>query len=139
MNSYGSDQPVARLLYRISEAAVALGLSKAKVYELINSGAIKAVRIDGARRIRAADLEAFVASLGKDAACCPPRGGAGKAKAPSTGAQTMDFGSGCSTWGSWKGGGGARPCTAKLNGRCFKSSARCGRLTTAGSISWHHR
>jgi excisionase family DNA binding protein len=68
MNSYGSDQPVARLLYRISEAAVALGLSKAKVYELINSGAIKAVRIDGARRIRAADLEAFVASLGKDAA-----------------------------------------------------------------------
>jgi excisionase family DNA binding protein len=68
MNSYGSDQPVARLLYRISEAAVALGLSKAKVYELINSGAIEAVRIDGARRIRAADLEAFVAELGKDAA-----------------------------------------------------------------------
>jgi excisionase family DNA binding protein len=68
MNSYGSDQPVARLLYRISEASVALGLSKAKVYELINSGAIEAVRIDGARRIRAADLEAFVASLGKDAA-----------------------------------------------------------------------
>jgi excisionase family DNA binding protein len=68
MNSYGSDQPVARLLYRISEAAVALGLSTAKVYELINSGAIEAVRIDGARRIRAADLEAFVASLGKDAA-----------------------------------------------------------------------
>jgi excisionase family DNA binding protein len=68
MNSYGADQPVARLLYRISEAAVALGLSKAKVYELINSGAIEAVRVDGARRIRAADLEAFVASLGKDAA-----------------------------------------------------------------------
>jgi excisionase family DNA binding protein len=68
MNSYGSDQPVARLLYRISEAAVALGLSKAKVYELINSGAIEAVRIDGARRIRAADLEAFVKALGKDAA-----------------------------------------------------------------------
>jgi excisionase family DNA binding protein len=62
MNSDGSDQPVARFLYRISEAAVALGLSKAKVYELINSGAIEAVRI------RAADLEAFVASLGKDAA-----------------------------------------------------------------------
>ena len=68
MNSDGSDQAVARLLYRISEAAVALGLSKAKVYELINSGAIEAVRIDGARRIRTADLEAFVASLGKDAA-----------------------------------------------------------------------
>ena len=58
----------SRLLYRVSEAALALGLSRAKVYELINSGALRAVRIDGARRIRAADLEAFVASLGEDAA-----------------------------------------------------------------------
>ena len=52
-----SVEPVARLLYRVSEAALALGLSKAKVYELINSGALYAVRIDGARRIKAADLE----------------------------------------------------------------------------------
>jgi hypothetical protein len=29
---------------------------------------LQAVRIDGARRIKAADLEAFVAWLGKDAA-----------------------------------------------------------------------
>jgi excisionase family DNA binding protein len=68
MRSDGSGQPVARLLYRVSEAALALGLSKAKVYQLINSGALEAVRIDGARRIKADDLEAFVASLGKDAA-----------------------------------------------------------------------
>jgi excisionase family DNA binding protein len=68
MRPDGSAQPVARLLYRVNEAAVALGLSKAKVYELINSGVLEAVRIDGARRIKAADLEAFVASLGKDAA-----------------------------------------------------------------------
>jgi excisionase family DNA binding protein len=68
MRSDGSDQSVARLLYRVSEAALALGLSRAKVYELINSGALQAVRVDGARRIKAADLEAFVASLGKDAA-----------------------------------------------------------------------
>jgi excisionase family DNA binding protein len=47
---------------------MALGLSRAKVYELIGSGALRAVRIDGARRIKAADLEAYVASLGEDAA-----------------------------------------------------------------------
>ena len=66
--SEGSSEAVTRLLYRVGEAAVALGLSRAKVYELINSGALRAVRIDGARRIKAVDLEAFVASLGEDAA-----------------------------------------------------------------------
>ena len=64
----GSGEPVARLLYRVSEAALALGLSRAKVYELINSGALQSVRIDGSRRIRAADLEAFVAALSGEAA-----------------------------------------------------------------------
>ena len=61
-------EQVSRLLYRLSDAALALSLSRAKVYELINSGALRSVRIDGARRIRAADLEAFVASLGEEAA-----------------------------------------------------------------------
>ena len=68
MRTEGSSEQVARLLYRVSEAALALGLSRAKVYELINSGALHPVRIDGARRIKAADLEAFVASLGGEAA-----------------------------------------------------------------------
>lgn len=68
MRSDGSGEPVMRLLYRVSEVASALGLSRAKVYELINSGALHSVRIDGARRIKAADLEAFVASLGDEAA-----------------------------------------------------------------------
>jgi excisionase family DNA binding protein len=63
-----SREPVSRLLYKVGEAASALGLSRAKVYELINSGALRSVRIDGSRRIRAADLEAFVASLGDEAA-----------------------------------------------------------------------
>jgi excisionase family DNA binding protein len=68
MRSDDSSQSVARLLYRVSEAALALGLSRAKVYELINSGVLQAVRIDGSRRIKAADLKAFVDSLGEDAA-----------------------------------------------------------------------
>jgi excisionase family DNA binding protein len=68
MGASGSHEPVLRLLYRVGEAAAALSLSRAKVYELINSGALRSVRIDGARRIRAADLEAFVASLDETAA-----------------------------------------------------------------------
>ena len=68
MRSDGSGEPVVSLLYRVSEVASALGLSRAKVYELINSGALHSVRIDGARRIRAVDLEAFVASLSGEAA-----------------------------------------------------------------------
>ena len=66
--SDGTAEQVSRLLYRVSDAASALSLSRAKVYELINSGALRSVRIDGARRIRATDLEAFVASLGEEAA-----------------------------------------------------------------------
>jgi excisionase family DNA binding protein len=68
MRADRSGESVSRLLYRVSEAASALGLSRTKVYELISSGTLPAVRIDGARRIKAADLEAFVRSLGKDAA-----------------------------------------------------------------------
>jgi excisionase family DNA binding protein len=68
MSSQHDDDQVSRLLYRVADAAVALSLSRAKVYELINSGALRSVRIDGARRIRAVDLEAFVALLGEEAA-----------------------------------------------------------------------
>jgi excisionase family DNA binding protein len=53
-----------RLLYRVTEAAECLGLSRAKVYELMRTGVLPSVRIDGARRIRADDLRAYVASLG---------------------------------------------------------------------------
>ena len=62
------DELPPRLLYRVSEVADTLSLSRAKVYELISSGTLRSVRIDGARRIRASDLAAFVASLGEDAA-----------------------------------------------------------------------
>ena len=68
MSSQHGDDQVSRLLYRVADAAVALSLSRAKVYELISSGALRSVRIDGARRIGAVDLEAFVAALGEEAA-----------------------------------------------------------------------
>jgi excisionase family DNA binding protein len=53
-----------RLLYRVPEVAEFLGVSKAKVYELIASEAMPSVRLDGCRRVRADDLRAYVDSLG---------------------------------------------------------------------------
>ena len=64
----GNGDHLERFLYRVPEAAWALSLSRAKVYELINSGALRSVRVDGARRIKAEDLAAFVASLKDEAA-----------------------------------------------------------------------
>ncbi len=52
-----------KLLYRVHEAAEFLSLSRAKVYQLVRSGAIPSVRIDGSRRIRGEDLRAFVTAL----------------------------------------------------------------------------
>jgi excisionase family DNA binding protein len=53
-----------RMLLRVTEAADQLSVSRAKVCELIRSGELATVRIDGARRIRVRDLEAFVSRLG---------------------------------------------------------------------------
>lgn len=44
-----------KLLYRVTEAAEMLGLSRSKVYVLIQAGVLPSVRVDGSRRIRAED------------------------------------------------------------------------------------
>ncbi len=51
------------LLIKVPEAAAQLGVSRAKLYELISSGALKAVKVDGCRRIRTSDLQNFVEHL----------------------------------------------------------------------------
>jgi len=51
-----------KLLYRAEEAADCLGLSR-KIYELIQSGILPAVKVDGCCRVRRDDLRAFVESL----------------------------------------------------------------------------
>ena len=51
------------LLIKVPEVAARLGVSRAKVYELIASGSLRAVKVDGCRRIRTCDLEAFVNGL----------------------------------------------------------------------------
>ena len=49
-----------RILYRPTEAAETLGLSRTRLYQLLAAGEIGSVKIGTSRRIPAADLEAFV-------------------------------------------------------------------------------
>ena len=51
------------LLIKVPEAAAQLGVSRAKLYELIASGALPAVKVDGCRRLRVADLRSYVEGL----------------------------------------------------------------------------
>lgn len=54
---------MSRMLYRVSEAAQFLGISRGKAYQLIASGELKSVKIGGCRRVRADDLQRYVDSL----------------------------------------------------------------------------
>jgi excisionase family DNA binding protein len=44
-----------RLLYRVTEVAVFLNVSRSKVYELLASGALRSVKIDRTRLVRRSD------------------------------------------------------------------------------------
>lgn len=52
-----------KLLYRVSEVAEMLSLSKSKVYGLVTAGRLPSVKIDGLRRVKGEDLAKFVESL----------------------------------------------------------------------------
>ena len=52
-----------RLLYRVTEVAVFLNVSRSKVYELLASGDLRSVKIDRTRLIRGSDLRDHVESL----------------------------------------------------------------------------
>lgn len=54
---------MSKLLLTVPEAATALAISRSKLYELMASGMIRSVRIDGSRRVPVEALEAFVARL----------------------------------------------------------------------------
>jgi excisionase family DNA binding protein len=48
------------------EAAEALSVSRAKLYELLAAGRLRSVRIDGCRRVPVDILRAYVKHLGGD-------------------------------------------------------------------------
>ncbi|GAA3759489.1 helix-turn-helix domain-containing protein [Salinactinospora qingdaonensis] len=52
-----------RLLLTVPEAARALAISRSKLYELIGSGVLRSVRIDGSRRVPVEALNSYVSSL----------------------------------------------------------------------------
>lgn len=54
---------MSKLLYTPEEAAEVLGMSRTRLYRLINSGEVESVKIGGLRRIPVAALERFVQSL----------------------------------------------------------------------------
>jgi excisionase family DNA binding protein len=52
-----------KLLYTVPEVARHLSLSRSKVYELVRAGVLPSVKIDRVRRLRGADVMAFIESL----------------------------------------------------------------------------
>lgn len=52
-----------RLLLTVPEAAEALAISRSKLYELMASGAITSIRVEGSRRIPLTALEEYVSKL----------------------------------------------------------------------------
>jgi excisionase family DNA binding protein len=61
------ESAVDALLLKVPEVAEQLGISRAKVYELIAAGTLRSVKVGGCRRIRASDLRAFVDELSESA------------------------------------------------------------------------
>jgi excisionase family DNA binding protein len=59
---------VPRLLLTPEEAAEALGISRAKIYQLLRSEIIESIRIDRCRRIPIKCLEEFIDRLRKEVA-----------------------------------------------------------------------
>lgn len=52
-----------RFLLRPEDAAHVPSIGRSKLYELIADGRLDSVTIDGCRRVRVEDIEAFIASL----------------------------------------------------------------------------
>ena len=59
----GGEDLEDHLLYRVTEVAVFLNVSRSKVYELLASGDLPSVKIDRTRLVRGSDLRDYVESL----------------------------------------------------------------------------
>lgn len=58
-----NEAPVERWAYSPAEAAKALGISRAHLYNLLAAGALPSVKVGRSRRIRAEALRAYLDSL----------------------------------------------------------------------------
>jgi excisionase family DNA binding protein len=59
----GDPRPDPRIAYRPADAAKAIGISRAYLYELIAAGRIRTCKLGAATLIERAELERFVAGL----------------------------------------------------------------------------
>lgn len=57
-----------RLAYRVPEAASALGVSRAHIYNLVSRGALRAVKIGGSTRIPATEVQRLAGVVPTEAA-----------------------------------------------------------------------
>lgn len=57
-----NEAPGIRLL-AVPEVAERLGVSKAKVWELVHSGRLRSVKIDWSRRVRSDHLDEYIKAL----------------------------------------------------------------------------
>ena len=55
-----------RLLLTVKQAAERLALGRSMAYRLIQTGALRSVKVGGARRVLVSDLEDFVQRLHRD-------------------------------------------------------------------------
>ena len=56
-----------RLLITVKEAAQRLALGRSMTYRLIQTGALRSVKVGGARRVLVSDLEHYVERLAQEA------------------------------------------------------------------------
>jgi excisionase family DNA binding protein len=54
---------MTRLLLTVPEAAEALAISRSKLYQLLATGAVDSIRIDGSRRIPISALNDYITHL----------------------------------------------------------------------------
>lgn len=55
-----------RTLYRVGDLVTRWSIGRSKIYELLDSGAIKSVKIGACRRVTATAVEEFEAILAQD-------------------------------------------------------------------------
>ena len=55
--------PATQRLLRVHEAAAVLGVGRSTVYELINSGALRGLRVGRSLRVATEDIEVYISAL----------------------------------------------------------------------------
>jgi excisionase family DNA binding protein len=72
LDTTGENRMSERLLLRPAEAAIALGVSRSKIYELLSRGALPSVRLGGSIRVPEVQLREWIERQIEQAEVRPP-------------------------------------------------------------------